>query len=319
MTQTQNKQALCEKHHSLLYLLYRFGNGAMPLLQLRMLALILRLYVSDQAVNRAVRELKAAGILTRRTWVGNRDLILSCKYVYRYFRDGDSQAVATPRRASTLAPYAAQARKVEWLIDAIIRYNLDTLDDVEHYLARSGCTLFLHPAELSVFYERHRPFLAASCPGAYTAELQQLETNTEQRRHMIPAAHTSSLPVVTLENLHRRGIYIAALSHSERLVKFVLFPRRTTRPDRILTLAADAGWWARGLLPDYDIWAVAQCLDSRHTDALRAALTAPVDRDGTPYWRETLRRREMDSRMRVGIHNSNFLLTYCNGIEPADF
>ena len=77
MLQIQEKTVVCQTHKALLYLLVRYGNGALPLPLLRTLAVQMRLYPNGQAVNRAVRELREAGVLDRQTWVDNNsDLIL---------------------------------------------------------------------------------------------------------------------------------------------------------------------------------------------------------------------------------------------------
>ena len=107
MTKLEEKQALCNRHRALLQILLKFGtSGVMLLPQLRALCLAWDLYPSAQAVNRAVRELRAAEILNRQTWVDNNsDLLLARKFVWRYFAGKDSQEVATPRRPATMAPY----------------------------------------------------------------------------------------------------------------------------------------------------------------------------------------------------------------------
>ena len=81
MLQIQEKTVVCQTHKALLYLLVRYGNGALPLPLLRTLAVRMRLYPNGQAVNKAVRELREAGVLDRQTWVDNNsDLILVRKF-----------------------------------------------------------------------------------------------------------------------------------------------------------------------------------------------------------------------------------------------
>ena len=76
MTKIKEKQVLCDCHRALLQILLKFGtSGVMLLPQLRALCLAWDLYPSAQAVNRAVRELRAAEILNRQTWVDNNSEI----------------------------------------------------------------------------------------------------------------------------------------------------------------------------------------------------------------------------------------------------
>ena len=62
MTQSKEKEVVCDKHRQLLYLLLRYGNGFFLLPQLRGLCLEIGLYSSEQAVNRAVRGPGAADL-----------------------------------------------------------------------------------------------------------------------------------------------------------------------------------------------------------------------------------------------------------------
>ena len=48
MLQIQEKTVVCQTHKALLYLLVRYGNGALPLPLLRTLAVQMRLYPNGQ-------------------------------------------------------------------------------------------------------------------------------------------------------------------------------------------------------------------------------------------------------------------------------
>ena len=69
MLQIEQKSIICQANKPLLYLLVRFGSGAVPLPLLRTLAVQMRLYPNGQAVNKAVRELREAGVLDRQPCV----------------------------------------------------------------------------------------------------------------------------------------------------------------------------------------------------------------------------------------------------------
>ena len=100
MLQIQEKTVVCQTHKALLYLLVRYGNGALPLPLLRTLAVQMRLYPNGQAVNKAVRELREAGVLDRQTWVDNNsDLILARKFALRFLFNKTSQEIAKIGRA----------------------------------------------------------------------------------------------------------------------------------------------------------------------------------------------------------------------------
>ena len=114
MTKLEEKQALCNRHRALLEILLKYGtSGVMPLPQLRALCLAWGLYPSAQAVNRAVRELRAAEILNRQTWVDNNsDLLLARKFVWRYFAGKDSQKTATPAAPQLWPPTSCKPGKL---------------------------------------------------------------------------------------------------------------------------------------------------------------------------------------------------------------
>lgn len=180
MTQEQTKQLLCKKHRNLLYIILHYGNGAMLLPQLRAFCLALGLYSNGQAVNRAVRELREAAILTRQTWIDNNsDLILCRKYVYCFFSGKTREEVATPRRPNTMAPYILQARKVDWLLAIIENDGLTTLESVEKYLLSHSCTMFLRLPDLQGYYQRNASILAQASPKNYGAQVEQLKAGTE--------------------------------------------------------------------------------------------------------------------------------------------
>lgn len=159
MTKLEEKQALCNRHRALLEILLKYGtSGVMPLPQLRALCLVWGLYPSAQAINRAVRELRAADILNRQTWVDNNsDLLLARKFVWRYFAGKDSQETATPRRPATMAPYILQARKIDWLLSMVEREHLATMEAAETYLRR-------HDAPCSSACQTCRAITAAMSP-----------------------------------------------------------------------------------------------------------------------------------------------------------
>lgn len=216
MTQAEEKEALCHQHEQLLYIILHFGAGAMLLAQLRALCLALGLYSTAQAVNRAVRGLKDAGILTRQTWVDNNsDLVMARKYACRYFTGATSQEAATPHRPHTMAPYILTARKIDWLLGTIHHKSLQSIEAINTYLRRHACTMFLRRSELLDYYQRYAPILAAERPGSYRAQLDRLATDPTQRGFTTlpePPAPAYGEPPPTLATSHRRGIYISPQS-----------------------------------------------------------------------------------------------------------
>lgn len=201
MLQIQKKEMVCQAHASLLYLILQYGNGAMLLPQLRALAVGMGIYTNGQAVNRAVRELKGADILTRQTWIDNNsDLILARKYALRYFSGKTSQEVATPQRPRTMSPYILQARKIDWLLDIIRREHLTDRKSVETYIRNWACDLFLRLPELPEYYQRYSTMFAQANPVNYRTQLARLTSSD-----------ATAYPVTTLEQMHRRGIYITQI------------------------------------------------------------------------------------------------------------
>ncbi len=323
MTKLEEKQALCNRHQALLQILLKFGtSGVMPLPQLRALCLAWGLYPSAQAINRAVRELRAAEILNRQTWVDNNsDLLLARKFVWRYFAGKDSQEISTPRRPATMAPYILQARKIDWLLSMVEREHLATMEAAEAYLRRHGCTMFLRLSDLPDYYRRYARCLSAENPENYREQLARLDADAAQifALALRQPEETPSPSVATLAQTHRRGLYILGISPSRRTVALALFAGRRTRAARVMDWLIDAQAWVNSLLPYYSCTLVVYTLDNAHRTALRAALTAPAPgRRITPYWRERLIQRHLDGLVRIAVKDTDFISCWCGGIHRTD-
>lgn len=303
MLRQQEKFAACQTHEALLSLFLRFGNGAMLLPQLRALSLALGLYSNGQAVNRAVRELKEAGVLERQTWMDNNsDLLLARKYALRYFACKSSQEVATPPRPRTMAPYVLQARKIDWLLASIENYQLFSKMSVETFLKSRACTMFLRRPDLSAYYREHADVLAKDAPENYRNQLDRLDG-------------LSGISVPTLEQMHRRGIYITALDSGRKIVYIASFAGRDTRADRLMDWTIETYLWAASLLPRCHMYHIVHTLDSGHREALRAALTAIApNTSATPYWDYRLQNARLSGAVQIGTHNSNFPQNWCGGV-----
>jgi len=315
MTKGQEKEELCQKYQDLLYIILRYGNGAILLPQLRALCAVI-FDMSGQTVNRIIRTLKAADILTRQTWVDNNsDLILARKYVYRYFYDKTSQEAATPRRPNTMAPYILQARKIEWLI-SIIRDTI-TLEELENHFSNAGCTVFLRLPDLIDYYQEQAPILSHVRPDNYQDQLWQLEASDQQRRSMAKRDHADTLPpIITLEQMHKRGIYITDIDSKKQRVYLALFAGRETKACRIMDWLIDAQQWVVSLMPDYDCGLMVYALDNSHKTALTKALTAiaPGTR-ATPYWQYRLEGQRIYGRAFIGVKDSDFLQKWCGNVS----
>lgn len=315
----QQKKTLCDRHWVLLHLILKYGHGAMTLVQLRGLCLGMGLYNNEQAVNRAVRSLRAAGVLERQTsFTGNGDLIVGKKFLWRYFQGCSSQQAATPPRPNTMRPYIHQARKIGWLLAQMERNGLDTFPKARNFIQSQGCTMFLGLGELLDYYNDHRGWLSSIHPNVYEAEVRALEASTEQRRTMSHAAPTCGPPAVTLETLHRKKIYITGVYPDKRAVGMVMFPYRNARAERIVRWEAEAAWWARSLM-GYSTWMVLEALDAPHAQMLRAELTRPTGRDGVSYCRDALNRQGLSGYVHLTVRDSDFVRRWCGGRQSADF
>lgn len=309
MLQIQEKNVVCETHKALLYLLIRFGNGAMPLPLLRTLAVSLGLYPNGQAVNRAVRELREAGVLDRQTWVDNNsDLILARKFALRFFSGKTSQEVATPQRPRTMAPYILQSRKVDWLLGTMERKRLDTLMSVETFMKEQACSLFCRLPMLPGYYRDNAGVLAGEKPGNYREQLARLE-----------GASQTDTASPTLAQMHRRGIYIIRIDPEKRNLWLASFPGREMAAERVMDWTIEAHQWAVSLLPYYHTYHYLYALDGAHREALRAALTATApDTTATPYWDYRLQGARLSGSVQIGVSNSDFIIKWCGNVRRTD-
>lgn len=319
MTKNEEKEMLCQKHQALLSLILHYGGGAMLLPQLRTLCAAL-LGMSGQAVNRAVRALKAAEILTRQTWVDNNsDLILTRKYAYRFFEGKTSQEIATPHRPHTMAPYLLGARKIDWLLSFIERNKITSAADLESLLSTTGCTMFLRLPDLPGYYQEQESVLSSVRPDIYWKQVQQLEISDIQRRTMARGNAPSeerTPPIMTLERLHRRGIYIININETKGQVVLALFAGRETKARRLMDWLIDAHFWVTSLLPGYETGLWVYALDWDHKAALMNALTAIAPGTSrTPYYQYRLEGAKIFGRAHIGVTDTDFISKWCGNVS----
>lgn len=316
VTKNEEKEMLCQKHQALLSLILHYGGGAMLLPQLRALCAAL-LDISGQAVNRAVRALKAAEILTRQTWVDNNsDLILTRKYAYRFFEGKTSQEIATPRRPHTMAPYLLGTRKIDWLLSFIERNKITSAADLESLLSATGCTMFLRLPDLPGYYLDNADILEQNNPDHFQQQLEQMYLSNIQRRTMAQGNAPSAPPIITLEQLHRRGIYIIDINETKGQVVLALFAGRETKARRLMDWLIDAHLWATSLLPGYVTGLWVYTLDWNHKAALMNAFTAIAPGTSrTPYYQYRLEGAKIYGRAHIGVTDTDFISKWCGNVS----
>lgn len=322
MNYSDKKEAICQKYHALLQLILDYGNGAMLLPQLRALAVLLGLSPSGQSVGRAVRELKDAGVLKRMTWIDNNsDLIIFCKYAYRFFYGGDSQSVSAAKRYTTVNRYLLQCYKVDYLIKVIELRHLATPAQVADYLAAVRSTVFLRLPDLTAYFQSYPPF-AHSNRAEFAAQLAKLRERDELRRRL--AAHEPPplsdspppvFPVVTVEQLHRRNIFITKLT--ETTIALALFDYTgTLRAERLMDWAIDAYRWVRSLLPAHQVTFCVYTPDADGKTALLRGLNAK--RGGVSYGEGRLSAQHLaPGAFKLGIQSSNVLSRWCGNVQTV--
>lgn len=319
MTKSEMKEALCWKYHKLLSIVLHYGGGVMLLPQLRALCSVL-MDMNGQAVNRAVRTLKASEILTRQTWVDNNsDLILFRKYAYRFFEGKTSQEVATPRRPHTMAPYLLGARKIDWLLSFIECNGITSAADLESLLSDTRCTMFLRLPDLTGYYQEQEPILSSVRKDNYWEQVRQLELSNIQRRTMAQGEASSdehAPPIVTLEQLHRRGIYIVNINEETGKVILTTFAGQETKARRLMDWLIGAHFWVTSLLPGYQTGLWVYALEWDHKAALMNALTAIAPGTSeTMYYQYRLESAKIFGRARIGVTDSDFISKWCGNVS----
>lgn len=319
MTKSEMKEALCRKHQELLSILLHYGGGVMLLPQLRALCSVL-MDMNGQAVNRAVRTLKASEILTRQTWVDNNsDLILFRKFAYRFFEGKTSQEAATPRRPHTMAPYLLGARKIDWLLSFIERNGITSAADLESLLSDAGCTMFLRLPDLPGYYWDNANILEWNNQDQFQQQVEQIYLSNIQRRTMAQGKAPSEghvPPIVTLEQLHRRGIYIVNIDKETGQVVLTTFAGRETKARRLMDWLIDAHFWVTSLLPGYETGLWVYALDKDHKAALTNALTAIAPGTSkTMYFRYRLEGAKIYGRAHIGVTDSDFISKWCGNVS----
>lgn len=318
VTKSEEKEMLCQKYQALLSLILHYGGGAMLLPQLRALCSVL-MDMGGQAVNRAVRALKSNEILTRQTWVDNNsDLILARKYAYRFFEGKTSQEIATPRRPQTIAPYLLGARKIDWLLSFIERNKITSVADLESLLSATGCTMFFRLPDLPGYYLDNADILEQNNPDHFQQQLEQMYLSNIQRRTMAQGNAPSEeyAPIITLEQLHRRGICIIDINETKGQVVLALFAGRETKARRLMDWLIDAHFWVTSLLPEYETGLWVYALDWDHKAALMDAFTAiATGTSKTMYFQHRLENAKIFGRAHIGVTNTDFISKWCGNVS----
>lgn len=123
-------------------------------------------------------------------------------------------------------------------------------------------------------------------------------------------------PITTLEQAHRRELYIARIDQAKRQVYLALFAGRETKARRVMDWLIDAHLWVISLLPDYDTALWVYALDSSHKAALSASLKAIAPGTmATPYWQYRLEQQKIFGRAHLAVGNSDFVRKWCGGIS----
>jgi len=265
--------------------------------------------------------MKEADILARQTWVDNNsDIILCKKYVYRFLTQANSQQVATPSRPTTMGPYIAQSRKMDWLLSIAEKQNITSKAQMDKLLLQSGNTMFLRLPQLAVYYKRNARWLEAYYPSEYRAQLDRLLEENEQRQQIkywkAGEYNSYAASTVTLQQMHRRGIYIAQFARNK--VILAAFPGRNTAADKLMNWIIDAYFWVQSLLPDYSITVYLYSLDEAHKTFLREALTKNTG--GVSYWHSRLYANHITQpeAVQIIVKSTDYINRWCGGIQRTD-
>lgn len=318
MCSNKEKDALCLEHYDLLFLIWKFGGGAMLLPQLRAICVLLNVYPSEQAVGRAVRALREAGIIKRMTWLdGRSDLLIACKYMLRYLMGASSsQEVSGAKRYSTPRRYMTQCCRVDYLIRTIEAHpEIATLTDMEAYWRSVGSTMFLRLTELSEYMD-NLPDIAAPEPLEYAAQLaEQRRLDVLRSRLNAPNAEVPPaplLPVKTIETLHRRSIFVVEInSEAVTLVRYDY--TNTLDASRVMDWALDSHEILHALFPNRAIRFCVYALSEQAQADLVGQLGAPYH--GLPYQQARLSARHLDSGLSVIVRDSQVMKRWLNGVH----
>ena len=203
-----------------------------------------------------------------------------------------------------MAPYILQARKVDWLLGAMEKKHLDTLMSVETFMKKHACSLFCRLPMLPAYYRDYAGVLEREKPGNYREQLARLEGEPQTN------------PGPTLEQLHRRGIYITDITPQKRTIQLVSFPGREMGAERVMDWTIEAHQWAVSLLPYYHTYHFLCVLDGPHKEALRAALTATApDTTATAYWDYRLQGARLSGSVHIGVTDSDFAKNWCGNVR----
>lgn len=257
-----------------------------------------------------MRALRDGGIIKRMTWLdGRSDLLVGCKYLFRYFAGVDSsQKVAAAKKYNSTRQYMSQCCRVDYLIRLLETYpQLDSLAEVERYFTKVGATLFFRSPDLPEYFSTFLPFAQYS-PAEYSAQLAELKRLSVLRSRLnAPEAIAPPpplVPILTLDTLHKRNIYVAKITGSTIILIRYDYSNSLTA-SHVMDWVLDAYSIFHLLLPNREISFRIQALDELGQADLTAQLAAPYH--GLPYQEARLAAQHIDGGLSITVQNSDVM------------
>ena len=157
---------------------------------------------------------------------------------------------------------------------------------------------------LPAYYRDYAGVLEREKPGNYREQLARLEGEPQTN------------PGPTLEQLHRRGIYITDITPPKEDHPAGVLPRTgngSGKGDGLDHRSPSMGRFAPALLPYLSFLCA---LDGPHREALRAALTATApDTTATAYWDYRLQGARLSGSVHIGVTDSDFVKNWCGNVR----
>lgn len=284
------KVKVCQKHRPLLLMMHCWGHGIALQKQLRTLAVALGLYVSPAMFDRGVRNLKAASVLKRQTFLdGNSDVLLFRKFAYEYLlHRADSQHVAAIKKRQTQERVLRSMCRLQLIINLVERQHLTTPTSALQMLSKLNSTFHLRRSELLPYFTDRKELFSTTPQSIsnYTYQRTLLERDAQVLHNLahptvaVPLPQRNRYDTLSLALLHSKGVHIQSITRST--VTFCMFALTSIPEYRVMERVVLACQFARLLLPGHAV-AVSLYAVSKATQQTMITQLTRKSKD-VPFW-----------------------------------
>lgn len=219
------KKVICDKHRSLVRLLYRIGFEKMLQQQAIEIALMFSYYQSERDVKNAIQELEKYQIIKKVPTINNNKFLILCKYARAYVRDiSDSQKVAAFDSDMSVANQFDRIARVQLFIDHAKSRNYLKFKQIKTYNTLTTREDLTHEFLQRLLDLNHKQFNQVAIAELRDKSLSEAAIKRSARSHDHQASAKKKFDLdndtVTLRQLIQKNIYLENITENQSYLIF---------------------------------------------------------------------------------------------------